>query len=92
MKKRRKRTAIGFRLSTTKLSARPVMKRVNLWHRMRSMSSACLILIDSRMELTEGSIRTFSVSDRVMVRGVRRTSGDVLEDVDDERGRERGRL
>lgn len=56
------------------------------------MSSACLILMDSRIEFTEGSIRTFSVSDRVMVRGVRRTSGDVLKGVEKERGGEKGRL
>jgi hypothetical protein len=43
------------------------------------MSSACLILIESRIELTDGSINTRSCSDRVIVNAVRRTSDDVLQ-------------
>jgi hypothetical protein len=43
--------------------------------KISSNSSACLILIDSRTELIEGSIRTFSEGLRAIVRGVRRTSG-----------------
>lgn len=42
------------------------------------MSSACLILIDSRIELTDGSINTRSCSDRVIVSAVNKTSDDVL--------------
>lgn len=53
-----------------------VRKRVNLWTRMCSISSACLILMLMRTELMDGSIRTRSFSLRAMVRGVRRTSGD----------------
>jgi len=75
------RTDTGFRLRTMKLSARCIMNRVNLLHRMRSISSACLILMLNRIELIEGSIRTLSFSFREIIRGFRRTSLDVLEDV-----------
>lgn len=54
------------------------MKRVNLWHRIRSISSACLILMLIRIELTEGSISTRSFSLRDIVRGLSRTSFDPL--------------
>src|SRR5258707_3248207 len=77
------RTDTGFRLSTIKLSARCIMNRVNLLHRMRSISSACLILMLSLIELIEGSIRTLSFSFRDMIRGFRRTSLDVLEHVNE---------
>lgn len=69
---------MGFLLRMMKFSARWVMKRVNWWARMRSRSSACLILMETRIELTEGSMRTFSDSEREMVKGVRMTSVDVL--------------
>lgn len=67
-------TAIGFLLRIMKLSARPVMNLVNLWQRIFSISSACLMAILTRTELMDGSIRTRSLSFREMVRGVRRTS------------------
>jgi len=67
-------TLTGFLRSTTKFSARCIMKRVNLWQRIFSISSACLILMLKRMELMELSMRTFSFSLRLMIRGVRRTS------------------
>ena len=35
---------------------------MNLWQRMRSMSSACLMEMEILMELMEGSMRTFSFS------------------------------
>jgi len=54
------------------------MNLVNLWHRIFSISSACLIAIDTLMELTEGSIKTRSDSLRDTTSGKRRTSGDVL--------------
>lgn len=75
------RTATGFRRSTIKLSARCIMNRVNLLHRMRSISSACLILMLSLIELIEGSIKTLSFSFREMIRGFKRTSLDVLDQV-----------
>ena len=61
-----------------KFSARCIMNLVNLWHRMRSISSACLILMLSLIELTEGSIRTHSFSFREITRGFSSTSFDAL--------------
>ena len=55
------------------------MNLVNLLHRIRSISSACFILILSRIELTDGSISTRSFSFRDMVKGLRRTSLEVLK-------------
>jgi len=72
-------TGTGFRRSTMKLSALCIMNLVNLLHRIRSISSACLILMLSRIELTEGSIRTRSFSFRDIVRGLRRTSFELLK-------------
>lgn len=68
---------MGFLRRMKNDSARCVRKRVNLWTRMFSISSACLILILMRTELMLGSMRTRSFSLRATVRGVRRTSGDV---------------
>lgn len=72
------RTGTGFRRRTMKLSALCIMNRVNWWHSIRSISSACLILILSLMELTDGSMRTRSFSLREMVSGFRSTSFDPL--------------
>ena len=72
-------TFTGFRRSTTKFSALCIINRVNLWHNIRSISSACLILMLNRIELIEGSIRTRSFSFLEIVRGLRRTSFDPLE-------------
>ena len=72
-------TWIGFRRKIIKLSALCIIKRVNLWHSMRSISSACLILMLSLIELIEGSIKTRSFSLRDIVRGFSRTSLDPLE-------------
>lgn len=55
------------------------MNRVNLWQRIFSISSACLMAMLNRMELTEGSMRTRSDSLRETMRGWRSTSGDVLD-------------
>ena len=71
-------TLTGFLLKTTKLSARCIMNLVNLWHKILSISSACLILMLTRMEFTEGSISTRSFSFLEIVSGLRRTSFDVL--------------
>lgn len=71
-------TLIGFRLRMKKDSARCSKNRVNLCTRMCSISSACLILMLIRTLLMLGSMRTRSFSFRAIVRGARRTSGDVL--------------
>jgi hypothetical protein len=69
-------TLIGFRRNMKKLSALCVKNLVNLWTKICSISSACFIRIETRTELTDGSMRTFSFSLRAMVRGFSRTSGD----------------
>ena len=61
-----------------KLSARCIMNRVNLWHSIRSISSACLILMLRRTELTDGSMSTRSFSLREMTSGFSSTSRDDL--------------
>ena len=71
-------TLMGFLRSTMKPSARCIKNRVNLWHRIRSISSACLILILTRIEFTEGSMSTRSFSFRDIVRGFSRTSLEPL--------------
>lgn len=71
------RTLIGFLLRMKKDSARCSKNRVNLCTRMCSISSACLILMLMRTLLMLGSMRTRSFSLRAIVKGVRRTSGDV---------------
>jgi hypothetical protein len=69
---------MGFLRSTMKPSARCIRNRVNLWHRIRSISSACLILMLTRIEFTEGSTSTRSFSFRDIVNGFRSTSLDPL--------------
>jgi hypothetical protein len=54
------------------------MNLVNFLARMVSISSACLILIEKRMEFIEGSMKTASSAVRVMRSGLRSTSGEVL--------------
>ena len=76
------RTCTGLRRRTTKFSARCIMKRANLWQRMRSISSACLILMLSRTELMDGSMSTRSFSLREIVSGLRSTSFDALQAYD----------
>lgn len=71
-------TLMGFLRSTMKPSARCIKNRVNLWHRIRSISSACLILILTRIEFTEGSMSTRSFSFRDIVRGFSSTSLEPL--------------
>lgn len=55
------------------------MNRVNLWHKIFSISSACLIPMLTRTELIDGSIITRSLSLREIVSGVRSTSFVVLD-------------
>lgn len=74
-------TSTGFLRSTTKLSARCIKNRVNLWHNIRSISSACLIFMLMRIELTDGSIKTRSFSLRDMVSGFKRTSLEPLQPI-----------
>lgn len=71
-------TSTGFLLKMTKLSALCIMNLVNLWLNNLSISSACLILMLNRMELTEGSMRTLSFSFLEMIRGCSRTSFEDL--------------
>lgn len=71
-------TSIGFLRKITKFSALNIKKRENLWHNIRSRSSACLILMLTRTEFTEGSIRTFSFSLRLITKGFINTSFDFL--------------
>ena len=80
-----KRTLMGFLRNTMKLSARCIRNRVNLWQRIRSISSACLILMLTRIELTEGSISTRSFSLRDIVNGFSRTSFDPLHAISQRR-------
>lgn len=54
------------------------MNRVNLWHSILSISSACLILMLSRIELIDGSMRTRSFSLREIINGLSKTSLDPL--------------
>lgn len=71
-------TDTGFLLRMMKFSARIIMNRVNLWHRIRSISSACFILMLIRIELIDGSISTRSFSFREMTSGLRSASGVAL--------------
>ena len=64
--------ATGFLRRIKKFSARIIMKRMNLWHRIFSISSACFIAMLT--ELMEPSIRTFSFSFLLMVTGCSRSS------------------
>ena len=62
-------------------SALCVKKRANLWTRICSISSACLILMLTRTEFMLDSMRTRSFSLRAIVSGVRRTSGEVCASI-----------
>jgi len=53
-------TSVAFRRIMINWSARCIKKRVNLWQSTSSISSACLIMMLTRTELTEGSMRHFS--------------------------------
>jgi hypothetical protein len=62
-------------------SALWVKNLVNLCTRMCSISSACLILMLTRMLLILGSMSTRSFSLREIVRGFSSTSGDVCASI-----------
>jgi hypothetical protein len=70
-------TLTGFLRKMKNDSARCVKNLVNLCTRICSISSACLILMLTRTLFTLGSIRTFSFSFREIVRGLRRSSGEL---------------
>ena len=53
------RTSTGLRRMMMNCSERCMRKRVNLWHKIRSTSSACLIAMLTRTELIEVSIKHF---------------------------------
>lgn len=55
-------TSKGFLLKIVKLSARCIKNLEKLRHKTVSISSACLILILTRNELIDGSIKHFSRS------------------------------
>lgn len=65
-----KLTGTALRRKTKKFSARCIKNRVNLWQRIFSISSACLILMLTRTALMEHSISTFSFSLRLTTTGV----------------------
>ena len=68
-------TLTGFLRRMKKLSARCVKNLMNLWTRMCSISSACLILMLTLIELMLVSIKTFSFSFLAMISGFSMTSG-----------------
>lgn len=55
-------TSTAFLLIITKCSALCIKKFVNLEHKISSILSACLILIETRTEFIDGSIKHFSCS------------------------------
>lgn len=90
-------TSTGFLLKMKKFSALIIMKRMNLWHRIFSISSACksksqhhshcswsevrandlptcLTAMLTLTELMDPSIRTFSLSLRLIITGWRSNS------------------
>lgn len=66
---------MGTRLNMKKFSALWVKKRVNWCTNICSISSACLILIETLTELMEGSIKILSFSFLQIVTGLRISSG-----------------
>lgn len=75
------RTLMGFLRRMKNDSALWVRNLVNLWTRICSISSACLILMLILIELILGSMKTRSFSLRETVKGFRRTSGDVCASI-----------
>lgn len=77
----KQRTLTGFLRRIKKASALCVKNLVNLWTKICSISSACLILILILTLLMLGSIRTRSFSFRATVMGLSRTSGEVCASI-----------
>ena len=67
-------TFTGLRLSMTKLSARIIMNRMNLWLSIFSSSSDFLMAMLMRIELTDVSMSTRSFSLRLITTGDSRSS------------------
>ena len=63
-------TSTGFRRRIAKFSARCIRNRVTFLHSTFSISSDCLILILTRTELMDGSIKHLSLSVRQIRIGV----------------------
>lgn len=76
-----KHTLTAFLRRMKNDSARWVKKRVNLWTRICSISSACFILRLMRTLFMLGSIKTLSFSLRDTVRGFKRTSGELAASI-----------
>ena len=55
-------------------SERCIKNIVNLWHKISSISSTCLIFMETRTELIDGSIKQRSASLRATTTGLRRSS------------------
>ena len=64
-----------------KASALCVRNRANLWTKMCSISSACLILMLTRTEFMLDSMSTRSFSLRATISGARTTSGEVCASI-----------
>lgn len=75
------RTFTGFLRRIKNASALCVKNLVNLCTKICSISSACLILMLTRMLLMLGSMRTRSFSFREIVRWLSNTSGDVCASI-----------
>lgn len=74
-------TLTGFRRKMKNDSALCVKNLVNLWTKICSISSACLIRILTRTLLTLGSIKTFSFSFLATVNGFNSTSGELAASI-----------
>lgn len=75
------RTLTGFLLKMKNDSALWVRKRVNLWTKTCSISSACFMRMLTRTLFMLGSIMTFSFSFLAIVNGLSSTSGDVAASI-----------
>lgn len=74
-------TLIAFLRRMKNASARCVRNRVNLWTNIFSISSACFIFMLTRTLFILGSIKTLSFSLRDMIKGLRRTSGELAASI-----------
>ena len=74
-------TLTGFLRKMKNDSALCVKNLVNLWTKICSISSACLIRILTRTLLTLGSINTFSLSFLATVNGFNSTSGELAASI-----------
>ena len=78
-----KRTSQGFRRIMINCSARCIKKLVNFRHNRTSISSCCLILIDTRTELMDDSIKHRSFSVRATITEFKSNSLLPLKQVDE---------